>query len=161
MAASDASTAIPAAGTGLNHMGLAVADLDRAHDFYVNVVGMREEGLSEIASESFDRLMGDQGLRIRFWYLSLDGFRLQLVRYLDGAGEGLTLRHNRGGCPHLCFAVADARAKHDEIARRGDVKILSEVVTSRYGDMVAHSFYVEDPDGMPIEFGQVEPAARS
>jgi hypothetical protein len=38
------------------------------------------------------------------------------------------------------------------------VKILSEVVTSRYGAMVAHSFCVEEPDGMPIEFGRVEPA---
>ncbi|HEY6760400.1 MAG TPA: VOC family protein [Baekduia sp.] len=159
MTATDESAAIPAVGTGLNHMGLAVADLEKARDFYVNVVGMEEEGLSEISSESFDKLMNDEGLRIRFWYLNLDGFRLQLVQYVDGAGESLALRHNKGGCPHLCFAVADARRKHEEIRRRGDVKIISDVVTSRYGAMVAHSFYVEDPDGMPIEFGQVEPAA--
>jgi catechol 2,3-dioxygenase-like lactoylglutathione lyase family enzyme len=82
-------------------MGLAVADLEKSRDFYVNVVGMQEEGLSEISSASFDQLMNDEGLRIKFWYLNLDGFRLQLVPYLDGAGERLALRHDKGGCPHL------------------------------------------------------------
>lgn len=156
MTSSKESAAIGRTGFGLNHVGLAVADLEKSRDFYVGVVGMHEEGLSELGGESFDRLMDGDGLRIKFWYLSLDGFRLQLVEYLSGAGAKLDLSHNKSGCPHLCFEVPDAKQKFDEIKLRGDVKITSELVTSRYGKMVAHSFYVEDPDGVPVEFGQVE-----
>jgi glyoxylase I family protein len=156
MATDTQSAAIASAGFGLNHMGLAVTNLERSRDFYVNVVGMQEEGFSELSSDSFDRLMNGDGLRIKFWYLSLNGFRLQLVEYLDGAGEKLDLTHNKSGCPHMCFEVPDARKKYEELKQRGDVNITSEVVTSHYGNMVAYSFYVDDPDGMPVEFGQVE-----
>jgi catechol 2,3-dioxygenase-like lactoylglutathione lyase family enzyme len=151
---------------GLNHMGFVVADLEKSHDFYVDVVGMKEEGLSDVGSPAFDKLMerfnvlmGTKDRYIKYWYLSLDGFRLQLVEYLSGAGEDLELDHNKRGCPHLCFEVDDAKEKFEEIAARGDVKIVTDLVTHEYGDMVAHSFYVEDPDGMPIEFGQLERAA--
>ena len=144
------TTSLPA--VGLNHMGLCVADLDKSHAFYCNVVGMKEEAYHEVADESIERLFSNNGVSLRFWLLSIGGFQLQIVQYLHGGGSALDLQHNRRGCPHLCIEVADVRKKYDEVIARGDVKVTSDVVRQIYGDIFADTFYVTDPDGMPVEF---------
>ena len=52
----------------------------------------------------------------------------------------------------MCFLVTDVDAKYAEVAERGDVTITSNVIDIAAG---ARSFYVEDPDGVPVEFVQV------
>lgn len=137
---------------GLNHMGLCVRDLDRSHAFYRDVVGMAGEVYHEVANENVDKLFGNEGVSLRFWMMALPGFRLQIVEYLSGGGEALDLDHNKRGCPHLCIEVADVRAKYDEVRARGDVTITSDVIRQIYGDSYGDTFYVADPDGMPVEF---------
>ncbi len=52
----------------------------------------------------------------------------------------------------MCFLVTDVEAKFAEVAGRGDVTITSEVINIAAG---ARSFYVSDPDGVPVEFVQI------
>lgn len=138
----------------LHHMGLTVADLERSRRFYVDVVGMREELCMDVASAAFDRLMDAQGLAIRFCYLVLGPLRLQLIEYTRGGDpEPLALAHNRIGNPHLSIAVDDVAATFEAIRARGDVRIVSGIVTQAHGSLRADSFYVLDPDGVQVEFG--------
>jgi catechol 2,3-dioxygenase-like lactoylglutathione lyase family enzyme len=137
---------------GLNHMGLCVRDLDKSHAFYCGVVGMKEEVYHEVCNDNVDKLFNNSGVALRFWMLTLDGFRLQIVQYLNGGGAPLDLQHNRRGCPHLCIQVRDVRQKYEEIAARGDIRITSEIIRQVYDDVYGDTFYVEDPDGMPVEF---------
>ena len=74
--------AAPSPALGLNHMGLCVRDLDRSRAFYRDVVGMKEEAYHEIANENIEKLFGNDGVSLRFWMMTLGGFRLQLVQYL-------------------------------------------------------------------------------
>ncbi len=51
----------------------------------------------------------------------------------------------------MCFLVTDVEAKFAEVSARGDVTITSKITDIVAG---ARSFYVEDPDGVPVEFVQ-------
>jgi catechol 2,3-dioxygenase-like lactoylglutathione lyase family enzyme len=157
----------------LFHIGLTVTDLDRSTAFYRDVVGLRDDydwssrtdwsgadfsttsgGVRYIGikSEAFAELTSNPAAEILTAYLRSDnGLLLQLTQYVAGGGGTVELAHDRAGSPHFCFYVEDSAAKRAELEQRGDVKILSDLV-----QITPHmrSFYVADPDGVPIELLQ-------
>jgi catechol 2,3-dioxygenase-like lactoylglutathione lyase family enzyme len=106
-----------------------------------------------IQSAAFDELTNNPGAVFKYINLKMpDGFILQLIEYSEGAGRALELDHNRAGSPHLAVFVDDVDAKFEEIKNRPGVEPMSAIVTIQ-PDM--RSFYVRDPDGLPVEFLQV------
>jgi catechol 2,3-dioxygenase-like lactoylglutathione lyase family enzyme len=74
---------------------------------------------------------------------------LQLVQYHEaGDPESLT-GHNRVGNVHLSFDVVDAQAKHAQMKGRPECRATPVVELPVEG---YRSFYVRDPDGVPVEF---------
>jgi catechol 2,3-dioxygenase-like lactoylglutathione lyase family enzyme len=159
-----------------HHMGITVRDIEASYRFYRDVVGMRvwdqdaelgthnpdrtETASAEqdvtflgIQSASFDELTNNPGSVFKYINLIMpDGFVLQLIEYLEAGGPALELDHNRAGSPHLSIFVDDVKAKFEEILSRPDTEAVSEIVAIQ-PDM--HSFYVRDPDGLPVEFMQI------
>lgn len=156
-----------------HHVGLTVHDLEASFRFYTELVAFRVWDQSKelnvdmgadvrsgdreflaVKSEEFDVLTNNPGSEIKYVNLqSSDGsLILQLVEYVAGGGGPLELDHNRGGSPHFSFFVDDVQATWEEVQRRPDVEATSEIV--RIGPAM-RSFYVTDPDGVPVEFIQV------
>ena len=137
----------------LLHMGLTVRELARSVDFYRDVVGMAVSSEFAGRNDWFDELTNNPGAELRVAHLRLGSFELQLIEYTaGGAEEEAVIAHNRIASPHLCFLVTDVDAKFAEVGERGDVRVTSDVTDIVAG---ARSFYVEDPDGVPVEFVQV------
>ena len=161
-----------------HHVGFTVRDIERSFAFYRDIVGMtvwnQEEELdvkppterqtetgsttgveiSSVRSEAFDRLTNNPGSEIKYLMLASADRKLvfQLIEYVAGGGPELELDHNRPGSMHFSFFVDDVDAKRAEIERRGDVKIISDVVRITPS---MRSFYASDPDGVPVEFLEV------
>ena len=133
------------------HVGITVSDMDRSLAFYRDVVGMelQADDMHVDGMEQFDALTNNAGSQLRVVWLNDGVFTLQLIQYLNAGGTTLDLHHNNVGSPHLSFFVDDADAKYEQVRARGDVTVTSDVIqlgpTSR-------TFYVEDPDGLPVEF---------
>jgi len=137
----------------LLHTGFTVTDLDRSVTFYRDVVGMTQTAAFEGHNDWFDRLTNNQGADLKVAHLRLGEWELQLIEYrAGGTGDAAPIAHNRTGSPHLCFLVDDVDAKFAELQARGDVIITSDVTDLVAG---ARSFYVTDPDRMPVEFVQI------
>ena len=134
----------------LFHVGLTVRDVEKSIRFYCDVVGMEESAPQEHASTQFDKLTSNPGARLKVVMLKGGGFHLQLIQYLAGGGETLRPHHNNIGSPHFSFFVPDVAAKYKEVQQRGDVEITSGLVIN--ASKTLHSFYVNDPDGVPVEF---------
>ncbi len=132
------------------HVGLTVSDIERSANFYRDVVGMAEGPRMSSANRQFAALVNLPGARLDSVFLTLDGFTLQLLQYLTQTGLTLTLCHNNIGSPHLSFFVPDAAAKLQSLTAHGGVRITSPIITSASNKI--KSFYVADPDGVPIEF---------
>lgn len=139
----------------LFHVGLTVSDLDRSLAFYRGVVGMEVRSVSEVDGDAFGRLTANPGARLRTALLEADGFQLQLVEYRAGGGQPLALDHRHVGSPHLSFWVADAAALRQQLAGSAGVTVTSDLESVVPG---VRSFYVSDPDGVPVEFIEALPA---
>jgi catechol 2,3-dioxygenase-like lactoylglutathione lyase family enzyme len=131
------------------HVGLTVSDMQRSVRFYRDCVGMEVVGEpNESPNPGYDALLGGVGLRLEICWLREGGLLLQLVRYLDGGGDALDLNHNSIGAPHLSFSVDDIDAKFAALRQESDLVFMSELVDLG----MATCFYVQDPDGVPVEF---------
>lgn len=136
-------------GSSLNHIGITVSDIERSLDFYCNVAGFERFSRLQMQGEWFDTLTHNSGSVIDVAMLRLGDFTLQLVQYLEAGGDTLGLGHNRVGNPHLCINVPDVDAQHAECVARGGLDPTPIVDIAGSG---SRSFYVHDPDGLPVEF---------
>ena len=75
---------------------------------------------------------------------------LQLVRYHQGGAPGGTGHAAVGGL-HLCFEVDDVEASYAALSADDRYHIGPIVRREPYG---GRSFYVHDPDGVPVELEQ-------
>ncbi len=135
----------------LFHIGLTVKNLERSVAFYRDVIGLKEGKTLTLKSKTYQAYMNNPEAYIRYMYLTSGTFTLQLIEYVEGGGDALRAEHNRVGCPHLAFRVPDADAKYQEIQKRGDGKVISDIVQLSPQSRI---FYAKDPDGVLIEFCQ-------
>jgi catechol 2,3-dioxygenase-like lactoylglutathione lyase family enzyme len=156
------------------HVGITVKDVQRSYRFYTQVVGMKawdqnkelgttpnsgseKQADSEFIttrSNAFDQLTNAHGTKIKYVNMrSADGdLMLQIVEYIVGGDGEIGLSHARAGSVHMNFFVDDVESKFDELNRRDDATVTSPIVQITPS---MRSFYVSDPDGVPIEFLQV------
>jgi len=83
---------------------------------------------------------------------STDGFVLQLIEYTAAGGGKLDLDHNRVGSPHMSFFVDDVSKVFERCSAMPNVEVVSRLID--IGPNM-RSFYVRDPDGVPVELLQV------
>ena len=85
----------------LNHVGVAVPDMEAARAFYRDTMGATEIG------EPFD--MPEQGVRVCFVDTPNGGTQIELLAPLDESSpvSGFLAKNPLGGQHHLCFEVPD------------------------------------------------------
>jgi catechol 2,3-dioxygenase-like lactoylglutathione lyase family enzyme len=134
----------------LNHVGITVTDLEASTAFYIEVVGMElvVRGF-RTGGEWFDTLTENRGTVIEAALLSAGQTTLQLVQYREAGNPEAVTGHNRVGNLHLSFNVEDVEAKHAQLSVRSELRVTAVVPLPVEG---YRSFYVRDPDGIPIEF---------
>jgi catechol 2,3-dioxygenase-like lactoylglutathione lyase family enzyme len=136
----------------LNHVGLTVSDLDRSVAFYCDVVGFTLATRRRIQGEWFDTLTHNEGADIDVAMLALGDVTLQLVQYVAAGGPTLALAHHKVGSPHLCITVDEVDARHAAVTASGRHHPTPFVDIMGTG---FRSFYVADPDGVPVELLQL------
>ena len=121
------------------HTMLRVGDLDRALDFYVNVLGMRVLRRKDYPGGRFTNVFVGYGDEASAAVLELT-HNWDTRTYDLGSGYG-----------HVAIEVDDAYRACEEVKRRGG-KVTREAGPMKHGTTVIA--FVEDPDGYKIEFVQ-------
>ena len=143
--------------TGINHVGLTVTSVARSLRFYCDVVGFEQVSRHEVAGDWFDTLTRNEGARLDVAMVALGGLVLQLVEYTAAGGAALSLAHHHVGNPHLSVDVDDLDTRHAALAQVPELGVTPIVDIMGSG---IRSFYVHDPDGVPVEFIQMPPRSR-
>ncbi len=111
----------------IDHIGVAVTDLDEARKIFVDILGL------EFIEE---KTVPDRGVKIAF--LETGNTKVEL---LEGIGENSPvsrfIEKNGPGIHHLCFEVEDISRVMKEIAAEGLQLIDKEPRTGAEGKMVA------------------------
>ena len=129
-----------------HHVGITVTDLDRAVEFYRDVLGLDVLDRFSVSGEAFATGVDVEGATGRFAHLDAGDARVELVEY-EPEGEDRTGGElNQPGTKHLGLSVDDLDAVYDELPE--DVETLSEPQTTESG---ASILFVRDPEGTLVE----------
>ena len=120
----------------LNHVGVAIPDMDAAIAFYRDTLGASE------ISEPFD--MPEQGVQVCFVDTPDGGTQVELLAPLsnDSPVAGFLAKNPLGGQHHLCFEVPDIHAARAEFEGQGK-RILGPTRLGAHGTPI---FFVHPKD---------------
>src|SRR5215467_6083875 len=142
--------------TGIDSIGITVSDLDRAVDFYTNVLTFEKEREYEADGAGFEHLEGVFGLRIRTARLKLGDEHIELTEYLAPQGRPIPVesRSNDRWFQHIALIVSDMDKAYAHL-RQHKVKHASSG-PQRLPDWNKNAggiqaFYFRDPDGHALE----------
>ena len=129
-----------------HHVGVTVADLDRAIAFYRDVLDLPVLDRFTVSGAAFAEAVGVADATGRFAHLDAGGARIELVEY-DPEGGSLTPGEvNQPGAKHLGFAVDDLDAFVDTLP--ATVETLSDPQTTESGTKIC---FLRDPEGNLVE----------
>lgn len=142
--------------TDIHHVGVTVADLDRAIAFWEALLRTPACERRRLEGPQLGVLVGYAGVRIdSCWFDLPGGVLLELLEYLDRDEPPYEPGTAHPGNVHVCLRVADMAAAHPHAVDCGAHPVSDEPIEiaqgPRAGTRVA---YVRDPDGVTIELFQ-------
>jgi methylmalonyl-CoA/ethylmalonyl-CoA epimerase len=146
---SDTSAALPGGlFTAIDHVGVAVRDLDEAIRFYEDTFGMR------LAHQEVNE---EQGVREAMMAVGDSGSHIQLLAPLDDDSTIARFLDRSGpGIQQLAYRVADLDAVSATLRERG-VRLLYDEPRRGTSDSRVNFIHPKDAGGVLVEL--VEPAA--
>ncbi len=139
-----------------SHLGICVADLDRAHRFYREGLGLEEVARHEVG-EQFAALMELDGVSLTSVMLRRGGLTVELLGFAHPRPVGTAERRplNQLGLTHLSFRVDDLEAVATRLVALGGVLVESSRTPLPMGEVTLDFVYLTDPDGTRIELMQL------
>ncbi|MCR6643281.1 MAG: methylmalonyl-CoA epimerase [Terricaulis sp.] len=127
----------------LNHVGVAVPDIDAAKQTYRDLYGVAESEITETKE------LAAQG--VKFAFVNVANSQIELIEPL---GENSPIRkflekNPAGGQHHVCFEVADIYAARDEMVKRGAI-VLNEPRIGAHGTPIIF-VHPKNSNGVLIE----------
>lgn len=131
-----------------HHFGVTVSDLDRAVEFYRDVLGLDVLDRFTVSGNAFAEGVGVPGATGRFAHLDAGGARIELVEYTpEGPGTAPeAVDVNQPGAKHLGLAVEDLDAVYAALPE--DAETVSDPQTTESGTRIC---FLRDPDGNLVE----------
>jgi len=128
----------------LNHVAIAVPDLEAAMAQYSNALG---------AKVGTPQDEPDHGVRVVF--IELPNTKIELLYPLDDTSpiNGFLQKNPVGGIHHICYEVDDIAAAAEHLTATG-ARVLGEVKTGAHGKPVLF-LHPKDFNGCLIELEQV------
>lgn len=142
---------------GLHHTCYTVSDLDRAVDFYRDVLGCEVLAEQEKQGGYLAAIVGYGDAHVRMAHLRVPGGEhvIELFQYLAPAGERANVAPPNVGASHLCFLVDDLPGLYERLRSQGVDSFVSPPVEVDTGvNRGGWALYLKDPDGITVELFQ-------
>ncbi len=137
-------------------IGMTVSDMDRAVEFYSQVLSFEQISDVEVLGREYEALQGLFGVRMRVVRLRLGAETLTLTEYLTPQGDAIPAdsRSNDLWFQHVAIVVSDMDRAYQHL-RQYDIQHVSTAPQQlpAYLEAAAgiKAFYFHDPDGHNLE----------
>ena len=148
--------------SAVDAVGMTVSDMDRAVAFYTTVLDFAPLSDVEVAAESYARLAGVTGARVRIVRLRLGDEAIELVEYRTPRGRPLPpdSRSNDRWFQHVAIVVSDMDRAYARLRQHRVEHASSAPQTLPAWNPQAagiRAFYFKDPDAHVLELLQFPP----
>ena len=148
--------------SGVDAVGMTVADMDRALEFFSNVLSFEKVSDVEVAGEAYEHLEGVFGLCMRVARMRLGDEAIELTEFLAPRGRAAPAdsRSQDHWFQHIAIIVSDMDRAYQWLRRNkvehasSGPQLLPEWNTNAAG---IRAFYFKDPDGDVLEILQFPP----
>jgi len=106
---------------GIDHIGICVAELDRAISFYRDTIGMQVIGEGAVRGALYEELLALPGVSGRAATLQREGLQIELFEFQVPEPEPVSTTrafHHRG-ITHFCIRVEDIDYEYQRLKRAG------------------------------------------
>ncbi len=136
----------------LNHVGVAVPDIEAAKQTYRDLYGVPESAITET------RELTAQG--VKFAFVNVANSQIELIEPLGDASpiRKFLERNPQGGQHHVCFEVADIHAARDEAIAKG-ATVLNEPRIGAHGTLIIF-IHPKNSNGVLIELMETPKGAH-
>ena len=135
------------------HVGLTVADLERAVRFYTEGLGF-EVTVRQVSDAPYLNMTGYPGVDIAAAFVKLpdDSLFLEIQRYGNVDPEPpRTPGTAAPGSSHICLSVADVDADLERAEQFGGRRVTDPITIDRGVNKGGRAVYLRDPDGYTVE----------
>jgi len=133
-----------------HHTAFSCSDWDKTRSFFVDLLGFKVLGEMDKRDEAdLSKVTGLPGAACRWAMLELNGYHIELFKWLVPEGKPIPIRQCDIGLTHICLQVNDAVEARRRMLAAG-YEPLSEVISLRGGR--AKPFYCRGPEGVIVEF---------
>src|SRR5438132_7962961 len=143
-----------------DHTGITVSNLERALEFWQNVLGFGFSHRAHQSGEMVEQITGVKGAELKLAVVKTpDGHKIELLEYLapPDRKQHAGLRPCDVGSVHVAFTVENLDPLLEKIAASG-WKAAGKPQTLNYGPNARKRvIYVREPDGTTIELMQQPP----
>ena len=142
--------------TAVDSVGITVSDMDKAIQFYSEVLSFQKISDVEVLGSEYERLQGLFGVRLRVVKMRLGAEILELTEYLTPKGRPIPVdsRSNDRWFQHIAIVVSDMDKAY-EILRKFKVQHAStapqRIPDTNKAAAGIRAFYFKDPDGHNLE----------
>jgi catechol 2,3-dioxygenase-like lactoylglutathione lyase family enzyme len=146
---------------GVNHVALSVPDMERALQFYCDLLGF--EKVSDAGwpagTESADRILGVEGTSARVCHIGTDNLLMELFQFGDCAPATQDPRRPviDHGITHICLAVTDLDAEYERLRAAG---MAFHSPPTDVGIPGVRTVYGRDPFGNVVELEEARGRTR-
>ena len=140
--------------SGHNHTSFTVSDRERSVAFYTDVIGFTVDRIYELEGDAIEQIVAIPGARLKMAHLMLDGFRLELIEYLEPKGKRPALPTSNVGVAHIAFNTDDMQQTYETLKAKG-VTFKGEPTRAAPDRPLA--CYFVDPDGITLELNEMSP----
>lgn len=148
--------ATPIAVQQVAAVGMTVSDMDRAVDFYSDLLGFRKISDMEVSGAAYEQLEGVRGARMRVVQMQLGNEVIELTDYLNAEGRPIPLDSHSNDLwfQHVAIVVSDMDVAYQHLRDAG-VQFVSNIPQTLPDYLTAaagiKAFYFQDPDGHNLE----------
>lgn len=147
----------------VDSIGITVSDLDRAIEFYTNVLDFQHQSTVEVDGAEYEKLYGVFGMRLTIARLRLGDEHIELMHFLapQGRPNPVATRSNDRWFQHIAIITPDMdrayrRLRDHKVAHASSGPQRLPDWNPNAGGIRA--FYFRDPDGNHLEVLQFPPA---
>jgi catechol 2,3-dioxygenase-like lactoylglutathione lyase family enzyme len=136
----------------IDHVGIAVVDMQRTIHFYRDLLGMELVEQDEVDRQpAYDRIFGLKDVKAKGAMLKLGSMQIELFEFEHPRGPEADRNRpvNVPGIYHICFVVKDIDKDYQRLKAAG---VLFHFPPQDFG--IAKAAYGRDPDGNVFELLQ-------